>query len=77
VSYSPHSSLPVEVLAWLTKRLAHLIPPRPPGVGGTRPLPLEVRLGAAPLVGLRYRVRDVFRAAGARLPHRWLHRIPA
>jgi DDE superfamily endonuclease len=58
VSYSPHSSLPVEVLAWLTKRLAHLIPPRPPGVGGTRPLPLEIRLDAVAAVlldGLTYR----------------------
>jgi len=46
------------VLAWLAIRLAHLAPPRPPGQGGTRPLPLEVRLdavGAVVLDGLSYR----------------------
>ena len=36
MSYCPRSSLPVEVLAWLARRLAHLIPPRPPGLGGNR-----------------------------------------
>ena len=58
MSYCPRSSLPVEVLTWLTGRLTHLIPPRPPGVGGTPPLPLEVRLdalGAVVLDGLSYR----------------------
>jgi hypothetical protein len=56
--YSPRSSLPVEVLTWLTGRLAYLLPPRPPGRGGTPPLALEVRLdavGAVVLDGLSYR----------------------
>jgi len=46
------------VLAWLADRLAHLLPPRPPGQGGTPPLSLEVRLdavGAVILDGLSYR----------------------
>jgi hypothetical protein len=58
LSYCPRSSLPVEVLAWLACRLAHLLPPRPPGRGGTGPLSLEVRLdtvGAVLLDGLSYR----------------------
>jgi len=58
LSYCPRSSLPAKVLAWLAGRLAHLLPPRPPGVGGTRPLSLEVRLdavGAVILDGLSYR----------------------
>jgi hypothetical protein len=58
VSYCPRSSLPAHVLAWLADRLAHLLPPRPPGQGGTPPLPLEVRLdavGAVLLDGLSYR----------------------
>ena len=57
-SYCPRSSLPATVLAWLATRLAHLTPPRPPGQGGTRPLPLEVRLdavGAVLLDGRSYR----------------------
>jgi DDE superfamily endonuclease len=57
-SYCPRSSLPAHVLAWLADRLAHLLPPRPPGWGGTRPLALEVRLGAVAAVildGLSYR----------------------
>ena len=49
MSCCPRSSLPVEVLAWLACRLAHLLPPPPPGRGGTRPLSLEVRLDAAAL----------------------------
>jgi hypothetical protein len=58
VSYCPRSSLPAHVLAWLANRLAYLLPPRPPGQGGTPPLPLEVRLdavGAVLLDGLSYR----------------------
>jgi hypothetical protein len=58
VSYCPRSSLPAHVLAWLARRLAHLIPPRPPGLGGTPPLALEVRLDAVAAVlldGLSYR----------------------
>jgi hypothetical protein len=58
LSYCPRSSLPAAVLAWLARRLAHLLPPRPPGLGGTPPLPLEVRLdavGAVILDGLSYR----------------------
>jgi DDE superfamily endonuclease len=58
LSYCPRSSLPVEVLAWLARRLAYLIPPRPPGLGGNRPLALEVRLDAVAAVildGLSYR----------------------
>jgi hypothetical protein len=58
LSYRPHSSLPAKVLAWLADRLAHLIPPRPPGLGGNPPLALEVRLdavGAVILDGLPYR----------------------
>jgi hypothetical protein len=58
MAYCPRSSLPATVLGWLAVRLAHLVPPRPPGVGGTPPLPLEVRLdavGAVILDGLTYR----------------------
>ena len=58
MSYCPRSSLPVEVLAWLAGRLAHVLPPRPPGRGGTPPLSLEARLdavGAVILDGLSYR----------------------
>jgi hypothetical protein len=58
VSYCPRSSLPAMVLDWLVGRLAHLLPPRPPGCGGTRPLALEVRLDAVAAVlldGLSYR----------------------
>jgi hypothetical protein len=57
LSYRPRSSLPAKVLGWLAARLAHLLPPRPPGQGGTRPLSLEVRLDAvaAVLDGLSYR----------------------
>jgi len=50
--------LPAKVLAWLAARLAHLLPPRPPGQGGTPPLSLEVRLDAVAAVildGLSYR----------------------
>ena len=57
-SYCPRSSLPAKVLAWLADRLAHLTPSRPPGLGGTQPLALEVRLdavGAVILDGLSYR----------------------
>ena len=58
MAYCPRSSLPAHVLAWLADRLAHLLPPRPPGQGGTPPLPLEVRLDAVASVvldGLSYR----------------------
>jgi hypothetical protein len=58
MAYCPRSSLPASVLAWLTRRLAHLAPPRPPGTGGTPPLSLEVRLdavGSVLLDGLSYR----------------------
>jgi hypothetical protein len=58
LSYRPRSSLPAPVLAWLADRLAHLLPPRPPGQGGTPPLSLEVRLDAVAAVlldGLSYR----------------------
>jgi hypothetical protein len=58
LSYCPRSSLPADVLAWLTARLAHLHPGRPPGTGGTPPLSLEVRLDAVAAVlldGLSYR----------------------
>jgi hypothetical protein len=50
LSYCPRSSLPAAVLAWLAARLAHLLPSRPPGTGGTPPLPLEVRLDAVAAV---------------------------
>jgi hypothetical protein len=46
------------VLAWLAARLAHLLPSRPLGQGGTPPLSLEVRLDAVAAVlldGLSYR----------------------
>jgi hypothetical protein len=62
--------LPAAVLAWLTARLAHLHPPRPPGRGGTPPLPLEVRLDAVAAVlldGLSYR-RAGARRAGTFMP---------
>ena len=58
MSYCPRSSLPAGVLAWLAARLAHLLPSRPPGQGGTPPLSLEVRLDAVAAVlleGLSYR----------------------
>jgi DDE superfamily endonuclease len=58
LAYCPRSSLPAKVLAWLAGRLAHLTPPRPPGQGGTPPLPLELRLDAVAAVlldGLSYR----------------------
>jgi DDE superfamily endonuclease len=58
VSYCPRSSLPADVLAWLAARLAHLVPSRPLGKGGTPPLSLEVRLDAVAgvlLDGLSYR----------------------
>jgi len=58
LSSCPRSSLPAEVLAWLASRLAHLTPSRRPGLGGTPPLSLEVRLdavGAVLLDGLSYR----------------------
>ena len=58
MSYCPRSSLPAHVLAWLARRLAHLLPPRSPGQGGNPPLSLEVRLdavGAVILDGLSYR----------------------
>jgi hypothetical protein len=44
--------------SWLAGRLAHLLPPRPPGLGGNSPLSLEVRLDAVAAVvldGLSYR----------------------
>ena len=50
LSYCPRSSLPAAVLAWLAARLAHLLPSRPPGKGGTPPLSLEVRLDAVAAV---------------------------
>jgi hypothetical protein len=58
VPYRPRSSLPIQVLAWLADRLAHLLPPRPPGQGGTPPRLLQVRLDAVAaglLDGLSYR----------------------
>jgi hypothetical protein len=58
LSYRPRSSLPAKVLAWLADRLAHLLPPRPPGLGGNPPLALKVRVdavGAVILDGLSYR----------------------
>jgi DDE superfamily endonuclease len=58
LAYCARSSLSAEVLTWLAGRLAHLLPPRPPGVGGNPPLALEVRLDAVAAVlldGLSYR----------------------
>jgi hypothetical protein len=58
LSYRPRSSLPVEVLVWLARRLAHLAPPPPAGRGGNPPLSLGIRLdavGAVLLDGLSYR----------------------
>jgi hypothetical protein len=58
LSYCPRSSLPATVLTWLAGRLAHPLPPRPPGRGGNPPLSLEVRLDAVAAVvldGLSYR----------------------
>jgi hypothetical protein len=58
LSYCPRSSLPADVLVWLTGRLRRLLLPRPPGMGGNPPLALEVRLDAVAAVildGLSYR----------------------
>jgi hypothetical protein len=58
VADGPRSSLPTTVLGWLVTRLAHLVPPRRLGQGGTQPLALEVRLDAVAAVildGLSYR----------------------
>jgi DDE superfamily endonuclease len=58
LSYCPRSSLSAAVLDWLADRLAYLLPPRPPGQGGARPLSLAVRLDAVAVVlldGLSYR----------------------
>jgi hypothetical protein len=58
LAYRPRSSLPAKVLTWLAGHLAHLLPPRPPGVGGNPPLRLEVHLDAVAAVlldGLSYR----------------------
>jgi hypothetical protein len=58
LAYCPRSSLPAKALTWLGGQLADLLPPRPPGLGGTPPLPLEVRLDAVAAVvldGLSYR----------------------
>jgi hypothetical protein len=58
LAYCPRSSLPAKVLTWLAARLAHPLPSRPPGTGGTPPLLLEVRLDAVAAVlldGLSYR----------------------
>ena len=62
MSYCPRSSLPTAALAWLAARLAHLLPSRRSGTGGSPPLSLEVRLDAVAAVrldGLSY-----WRAAG-------------
>jgi hypothetical protein len=56
LSSCPRSSLPAAVLDWLAARLAHLLPPCPPG--WHPPLSLEVRLDAVAAVildGLSYR----------------------
>jgi hypothetical protein len=69
VSYCPRSSLPADVLAWLAARLAHLVPSRPLGKGGTPPLSLEVRLDAVAgvlLDGLSYRRPAIARRG---IPH--------
>ena len=50
MAYCPRSSLPAHVLAWLAARLAHLVPSRAPGTGGTPPLSLAVRLDAVAAV---------------------------
>jgi hypothetical protein len=58
LSHGPRSSLPTHVLDWPAARLAHLLPPRPPGQGATPPLSLAVRLDAVAtliLDGLSYR----------------------
>jgi hypothetical protein len=58
LSYCRRSSLPADVLAWLTCRLCRLLPLRPPDRGGNPPLALEVRLDAVAAVildGLSYR----------------------
>jgi hypothetical protein len=58
LAYCPRSPLPAAVLGWLAARMAHLLPPRPPGQGGTPPLSLEARLDAVAAVlldGLSYR----------------------
>jgi DDE superfamily endonuclease len=58
LAYCPRSSLPANVLTRLAARLAHPLPSRPPGTGGTPPLLLEVRLDAVAAVlldGLSYR----------------------
>ena len=48
---APRRRCPPKSITWLAGRLARLLGPRPPGVGGNPPLALAVRLDAVAAPG--------------------------